>query len=390
MKHEKNLKNINGMWTVDVSVMQAGGKLKRLRAAFHTKTEAQAHLDMIRSQKAMRRLGIEVPVARKTAILLEDFAEKVIAQQAEVRPKTLSDQRNSLKAIMRSPLFAGKTLSEVTAEDIARYHAERGADHKPSANGELCLLKLVLRRAVEWGKLDRNPADTVKPYRMALTKLRILTDEEAALLLNAAAPQLVPVLRLLLTTAMRPHEAFNLHWEHDGWETEKKLGTAIVSMKKRAIFIPGLLSKNHKDRWVPLSPELAKMFMGIPRIDGADKVFPYKASPYGFNVAVRAARLKNVSLYTLKHTACSRMIKAGVDIVTVSELVGHSDIKMTARYCHSDGESKRDAVEKASAVYFKDAQVADGPAKSSENDELTRQKVDNAPLSPPYEPLLLS
>ena len=386
----KNLKYVNGMWLVDISVKQAGGKLKRLRAAFHTKTEAQAHLDLIRSQKAMRRLGIEVPVAKTTDILLKDFAEKVIAQQAEVRPRTLKAQRDSLKALMRSPLFAGKTLSEITAEDIARYHAERGADKKPSANSELCFLKLVLRRAVEWGKLDRNPADTIKPYRMALTKLRILTDEEAALLLNAATPQLVPVLRLLLTTAMRPHEVFALHWEHDGWETEKKLSSAIVSMKKRAIFIPGLLSKNHRDRWVPLSPELAKMFMGIPRIDGTDKVFPYKNCPYGFNAAVRAARLKNVSLYTLKHTACSRMVRAGVDIVTVSELVGHSDIKMTARYCHSDSESKRDAVEKVSAVYFKDVQVADGPVKSSENDELSRHLVDNAPLPLPYNPLLLS
>ena len=377
----KNIKCLDGKWIVDYSEKIPGAfvdradaegrvrrvaKLRRIRIAFKTKTEAQNHLALLDGRKAMRKLGIEVPVAIKADVLLADFAEKVISQQTEVRPKTLSDQRNSLKALMRSPLFAGKALSEVTAEDIARYHAERGAAKKPSANSELCTLKLVLRRAVEWGKLDRNPADTVKPYRRILTKLRILTDDEAALLLNAASPQLVPVLRLLLTTGMRPHEVFALHREHDGWETEKKLSTAIVSMKKRAIFIPGLLSKNHKDREVPLAPELVRMFTEIPPIEGTTKIFPYKNCPYGFHVAVRAAGLKNVTLYTLKHTACSRMIKAGVDIVTVSEIVGHSDIKMTARYCHSDGSSKREAVEKVSTIYFKDSQVVDGTAEPSE------------------------
>jgi len=44
------------------------------------------------------------------------------------------------------------------------------------------------------------------------------------------------------------------------------------------------------------------------------------------------------------------MIRAGVDLVTVSELIGHSDIKTTMIYCHSDGETKRKAVEKMSRV----------------------------------------
>ena len=56
------------------------------------------------------------------------------------------------------------------------------------------------------------------------------------------------------------------------------------------------------------------------------------------------------------------MIRAGVDIVTVSEIAGHSDIKMTMIYCHSDGQSKREAIEKVSGIYFKTPQVADAPA----------------------------
>ena len=55
------------------------------------------------------------------------------------------------------------------------------------------------------------------------------------------------------------------------------------------------------------------------------------------------------------------MIRAGVDIVTVSEILGHSDIKMTMRYCHSEGASKRDAIERVSRIYFKTTPVAECP-----------------------------
>ncbi|MBE3065309.1 MAG: site-specific integrase, partial [Spirochaetes bacterium] len=338
---EKNLKLKDGEWLVDISVMQPGGKLKRFRGAFPTKTEAQNCLALIRSQKAMRRLGIDIPDTKRGEVFFKDFAEKVIVRQGELRPRTKKAQRKYLNAILGSELFKGKRLGEITTEDIAHHHANRGIDKKPSANAELGFLNMVFRRAVEWGELTRNPAAPVKRFRLPLTKLRILTDDEAELLLNASSSRLVPVLRALLTTGMRPHEVFALHWEHDGWDTEKGLAKSIVAIGKKTIFIPGLLAKNHKDREVPLGSDLLKMFRELHGAAVSGKVFPWNSCPREFMAAVKAAKLKNVSLYTLKHTAASCMIKDGVDIVTVSELLGHSDIKMTMRYCHSDGQSKR-------------------------------------------------
>ena len=45
------------------------------------------------------------------------------------------------------------------------------------------------------------------------------------------------------------------------------------------------------------------------------------------------------------------MIRAGVDIVTVCELLGHADIKTTMIYCHSSAETKREAVARVSRIY---------------------------------------
>jgi integrase len=376
-----NLKTIDGKWVLDFSEPIPGeymkktirgkvytvAKLRRIRATHATKTEAMNHLALLRTKRTMRKMGLEVPEEKKD-VLFDAYAEAVLAKQTGLRPNSLAAIRKHLTALLRSSCFKGKVLSAITTAEISRYHAERGVEKPTAANAELWFLKMVLQKAVDEGLLARNPATGVKRYREEKTRLRILTDDEVALLLAAASPRLVPLLRLLLTTGMRPHEAFALYWPFDGWDTDRKLSKAVVALDRKTIFIPRLLAKNHKDREVPLSPELVTMFRGMPKASASGKVFRWKASPKPFTSAVVAAKLKNVTMYTLKHTAASRMIRAGVDIVTVAEILGHSDIKQTIRYCHSDVQSKRDAVAKVSQIYFKDAQVADAPAQTGRDE----------------------
>ena len=64
-----------------------------------------------------------------------------------------------------------------------------------------------------------------------------------------------------------------------------------------------------------------------------------------FKPACKAAGLENFRFHDLRHVAATRMIERGIDIVTVKEVLGHSDIRMTARYAHATSEAKRRAVE---------------------------------------------
>jgi hypothetical protein len=50
--------------------------------------------------------------------------------------------------------------------------------------------------------------------------------------------------------------------------------------------------------------------------------------------------------HDLRHTAATRMADAGADPFTLAAILGHSDIRMTARYTHATDEAKRRAVDK--------------------------------------------
>ena len=56
------------------------------------------------------------------------------------------------------------------------------------------------------------------------------------------------------------------------------------------------------------------------------------------------ARLGKVTWHIFRHTFASRLTRDGVDIVTVKELLGHTNINCTMRYAHSNDDARRRAV----------------------------------------------
>lgn len=57
--------------------------------------------------------------------------------------------------------------------------------------------------------------------------------------------------------------------------------------------------------------------------------------------------IEKANLHTLRHTFATRCIEAGVDVKTLSELLGHSDVKTTLnRYVHSCFDLKQKSINK--------------------------------------------
>ena len=64
----------------------------------------------------------------------------------------------------------------------------------------------------------------------------------------------------------------------------------------------------------------------------------------------RQLLIRGITPHKLRHTFATHLIRNGVDIRTVQELMGHSELETTARYLHSDTRTKQAAVAKLNGL----------------------------------------
>lgn len=388
-RSEKNLRLRGGKWWVDYRVsagrdVETGKpKYRRVREGFDSRDEALEVLDQVRAKRRtsrrLQRLGVAVPVVASGLVTFEELAKKVIARHSSTkRRKTAIGHQTCLNALLLSEQFAGRRLLDITPESIAAYMEERRASKPVAANRELSFIKLVFKKGIDWGESSANPAASVSKGREPETRIRVLSDKEAKALLKAAPSHLKPILEVLLSTGMRKSEALSARWEFSGWEAAPILPGTIVSLTKRLIHIPGSIAKNHKTRVIPMSARLLELFKALRKANPGELVFGVKDIPKSFRSAAKTAELTGLRIHHLRHTAASRMIEAGVDVVSVCELLGHSDLKITLRYCHSGAAQKLAAIEKLSAAFSSTRKraVVRKPARSG-------QKVDVVPQPAP-------
>lgn len=112
-------------------------------------------------------------------------------------------------------------------------------------------------------------------------------------------------------------------------------------------------TKSGKPRLVPINGYLFAVLMKQKHTNGTDEyVFPNPKTggplqdvKRSFHSAVKKAGIQGLRFHDLRHTFASRLVEAGVDLITVKELLGHHSVKVTERYTHSNAEQKKLAVE---------------------------------------------
>jgi integrase len=165
--------------------------------------------------------------------------------------------------------------------------------------------------------------------------MRIVSYEEERIYMGQADPLLRDVSAIIVETGMRPGEVFEAHGEH-------------VNLDKRYIFVPTGKTRFAR-RTIPLTQRACEVF---ERLWKPGKLFVALAVN---QVVMRrhkelCKRLGfDFRLYDFRHTYGSRMAMAGVDLMTLRELMGHSSITITQRYCHPTPEHKIFAMERLEA-----------------------------------------
>jgi len=345
-KKERNLKSFNGKWYIDFTFNR-----KRIRRfGGYTKEQARNRLAKMRLEKLDEQLGFKKP--EREDISFEQFSKDFIDLYSKQNKKSWGRDETSLKNL--KPFFKGKMLRDVGPELVERYKAKRKTEVSPATvNREIAFLKTMFNKAVEWGRLELSPLKNVKKFKEDNGRERILTNEETIRLVEAANGHLRPILIIALNTGMRRGEILGLRWEN-------------VILSKRCIHIED--SKAGKPRSIPMNGLVIEAMSIIPQ--NSEYVFynprtkgPIQDVKTAFKATCEKMRIKGLRFHDLRHTAATRMVEAGVDLVTVSKILGHSSIQMTMRYAHPTPENMRRAVEKLGEFYEQTRQKVDTPTE---------------------------
>ncbi|MGH9762206.1 MAG: tyrosine-type recombinase/integrase [Blastocatellia bacterium] len=334
-----------GRWYYDFMIRKV-----RYRAAIpeaRTKREARDVEASIRRQIYEGTYGKE-----QGTVSLTYYAKDVYLPWARANKKSFKADEYHVSVF--ESYFADKTLGEFSRILIERFKLDRLAvetrgnrSRKPaSVNRELACLSRIFSMAVIDGHVSHNPCLQVKKLRENNKRDRYLTEvEEAALLAQFTGRRayLRPIVEFALQTGARRGELLNLR-------------RGDVNLSQRVVWFRN--TKNGKDRAVPLNEKAARLveeqFGNFP---DSEYVFPSARTgkriaelKKGFRAACDAAGLGDFHFHDLRHSFATRLAERGIDPATISNLLGHADLRMTARYAHATNRSLRAAVEAAESV----------------------------------------
>lgn len=135
-----------------------------------------------------------------------------------------------------------------------------------------------------------------------------------------------------LLTGARRGELFKLERSHIG---------------AHEISFPASNTKTLRMRVIPIVPALRPWL----------KHFPLEMTVDGVKSSWRRARIKagmpHVNFHDLRHSCASIMLGLGVDLYTISKILGHANIQTTQRYAHLQVDAQRVALDKLSKLVAK-------------------------------------
>lgn len=374
----------NGDGAYSINVMADGQRIHRVigrESEGTTRTQAEDFIAKVRNDAKHDRLSL--PKGRKVALSLREAAGRYLERLAEEGGKDLEKKRRRLDRHL-VPFFGDLPLSKISTFDIERYKKQRreakaikstsagdGPTYKDSPNApgtinrELAVVSHLFAKAVEWGWIERRPA-RIGRFKEDQGRITYLTVEQAKELVKQAKgdgnAQIYPFILIALETSMRLMEILSIRREH-------------VDLQRRVIYIPkAKAGAREQPVTASLALFLAGHMEGLP--PGTPWLFPSPGAREGHTVSIRqpfrrvveAAGLNpdQVVRHTLRHTAITHLVQAGVDLPTVKRISGHKTLVMVERYAHANGEHIQAAMDKLDARYRAGAGGDLGPRGSGE------------------------
>jgi len=252
------------------------------------------------------------------------------------RNYSLHTIRNYMSTLRLFVLWLDVPVEEVTKKKILQY-IDMLLDHRAQPKTINCHLDSIrgfyeYLRDVEDIPLP-NPVRRGYALRLSRPLPRYLREEEVEKLFDIIRkPRDRAIFKLMLRCGLRVEEVADLTLK-------------AMDLKRRKIIVEQ--GKGGKGRVVYISNDALDALVHYLRVrpsSRAKKLFLVEKGPYtGKPISVRGiqkrieyyarkARLK-ISSHQLRHTMATQLLNADADLVTIQDLLGHSRIKTTQRYC---------------------------------------------------------
>ena len=295
------------------------------------------------------------PAARPTEpIGFDQAVDQFLSYASAYRrlsPTTVRAYRSDLKAVRRFLESRYDPLpppASITREMIIQLGISM-ATGPMAVRRRYAVLSSFFNFLRDLGHVDANPAT-----RLPLPKLNrpvpVFLSEEMSRKLVAAAdrPWTKALIVLLLTTGIRRSEAAAITLDD-------------LDLEKGLLLVRG---KGDMERVVPLADEAvaalrAYLAHRVPTESRGLFVSARGGHPVHHRTIARMIRSvirkaelqgRGISPHKFRHTFATQLIRRGVDVRTVQELLGHSSLQTTAKYLHSDMRTKALAVGKLADI----------------------------------------
>lgn len=235
--------------------------------------------------------------------------------------------------------YAGDVpLKEVDRRLLETFFDSVSAKSKNTANLYHRTLAAAFSKAVEWNNLTDNVLKKIKLSKIPKKLPVFITKDELTKLIEHTAKEDMRDFFLLgFHTGLRLSELLNLDWQAvDLVEATIKVSNTdtFTTKSKRERFIPlnqtALDTLRRRELRVRRQPARGYVFFKHP---GLRYERDYVSKQ--FKKAVRAAKLnERLHFHSLRHSTASNMVRRGVPIAVVKEVLGHTDIKTTMVYSH--------------------------------------------------------
>lgn len=359
-------------WLVMISHRRDPATGKRVRESRTVKGGRRDAERVLRDMLRERETHGPTPVTGGR-ITLDAWIKQHVAT-ADLAPQTRAGQLE-LWDRHSSPALRGTPLRDLTTATLNAYVAElreRVSDHTHRKLAPRTvqiffnIIRAALNAAVRQRLIPANPAAGVSVKGGSATSKvgSALSQEEVnRFLAHDPEDRLHALWVTAIYTGMRPAEVLALRWDDIDFDSAMlRVRRALVRVGKEMFYGP---CKAGSERDIPMDPELVqalrrhrkrqleeRLSIGEGWVDPT-LVFTHQLGgaldrhnvAKAFRARLKAAKLRKVRWYDLRHSYGTALIAAGVDAKTVSQLMGHRNLTLTlTHYTHPDAAAHRAAV----------------------------------------------